>query len=192
LVTDNDEWSSHAPTALLPRDTAPSAQSTQEYLGPEPVCNFIANIKRYVYWEGHVVAQMIEALRYKPEGRGFDSRWCHWNFSLTYSFRAHYGPGVDSDSNRNEYQEYFLGGKGGRCVGLTTLPPSCAVYLEIWESEPPATLRTRNGIALPLHLPLRLLGFENRTVQLIHFTHKKILQYAFFINFQIFETDEIG
>jgi hypothetical protein len=29
------------------------------------------------------VAQLIEALRYKPEGRGFDSRWCHWNFSLT-------------------------------------------------------------------------------------------------------------
>ena len=36
------------------------------------------------------------------------------------------GPGVDSASNRREYQEYFLGGKGGRCVGLTTLPPSCA------------------------------------------------------------------
>jgi hypothetical protein len=29
------------------------------------------------------VAQSVEALRYKPEGRGFDSRWCHWNFSLT-------------------------------------------------------------------------------------------------------------
>jgi len=29
-------------------------------------------------------------------------------------------------SNRNEYQEYFLGDKGGRCVGLTTLPPSGA------------------------------------------------------------------
>ena len=24
------------------------------------------------------------------------------------SFRSHYGPGVDSSSNRNEYQEYFL------------------------------------------------------------------------------------
>ena len=24
------------------------------------------------------------------------------------SFRPHYGPGVDSASNRNEYQEYFL------------------------------------------------------------------------------------
>jgi len=35
-------------------------------------------------------------------------------------FRSHYGPGVDSASNRNEYQEYFLGGKGGRCVRLKT------------------------------------------------------------------------
>ena len=23
---------------------------------------------------------MVEALLYKPEGGGFDSRWCHWNF----------------------------------------------------------------------------------------------------------------
>jgi hypothetical protein len=35
--------------------------------------------------------------------------------------------GVDSASNRNEYQEYFLGVKCGRCVRLTTLPPYCAV-----------------------------------------------------------------
>jgi len=27
------------------------------------------------------------------------------------SFRSHYGPGVDSSSNRNEYQEHFLGVK---------------------------------------------------------------------------------
>jgi hypothetical protein len=26
---------------------------------------------------------VVEALRYKPKGRGIDSRWCHWNFSLT-------------------------------------------------------------------------------------------------------------
>jgi hypothetical protein len=31
---------------------------------------------------GHMVAQLVEALRYKPGGRGFDSRWCHCNFSL--------------------------------------------------------------------------------------------------------------
>jgi hypothetical protein len=26
---------------------------------------------------------VIKALHYKPAGRGFDSRWCHWNFSVT-------------------------------------------------------------------------------------------------------------
>jgi len=46
------------------------------------------------------------------------------------SFRSHYGPGADSASNRNEYQEYFLGVKRGRCVRLTTLPPSCAVVMK--------------------------------------------------------------
>jgi hypothetical protein len=29
---------------------------------------------------GYAVMQLVEALRYKPEGRGFDSRWQHWNF----------------------------------------------------------------------------------------------------------------
>jgi len=43
---------------------------------------------------------------------------CHWIFSLTQFFRPHYGPGVDSASNRNEYQEYFLGGKGDLCIWL--------------------------------------------------------------------------
>jgi hypothetical protein len=52
-------------------------------------------------------------------------------------FHSHCSPGVDSASNRNEYQEYFLGGKRGRCVWLTTLPPSCADCLEIWEPQPP-------------------------------------------------------
>ena len=36
----------------------------------------------YSYKE-HAVAQSVEALRYKPEVRGFDSPWCHWKFSLT-------------------------------------------------------------------------------------------------------------
>ena len=92
------------------------------------------------------MAQLVEALRYKPEGRGFDSRWCHCNFSLTETFRPHYGPGVDSASNRNEYREYFLGVKSGQCVGLTTLPPTCADCLEIWEPQPPGTLWACSGL----------------------------------------------
>jgi hypothetical protein len=38
------------------------------------------------------------------------------------------------------------GGKGGRCVGVTTLPPSCADCLEIWEPQPPGTLRACPGL----------------------------------------------
>ena len=37
--------------------------------------------------------------------------------------------GSTQTSNRNEYQEYFLGVKSGRCVRLTTLAPSCAVVM---------------------------------------------------------------
>jgi hypothetical protein len=29
---------------------------------------------------GYVVAQLIEALRYKVEGCSFDSQWGHWDF----------------------------------------------------------------------------------------------------------------
>ena len=64
----------------------------------------------------------------------------NWNFSLS-SFRLHSGPRVNSDSNRNEYRKYFLGGKVGRSVGLTILPPSCADYLENREPQPSANLR---------------------------------------------------
>ena len=41
--------------------------------------NFQYNFRRYIT-AGHAVAQWVDALRYKPEGRGFDSRWCHWIF----------------------------------------------------------------------------------------------------------------
>jgi hypothetical protein len=54
------------------------------------------------------VAQLVEALRFKPASRGFDSRWCHWNFSLTSSFRLTMALGSTQSLNRNEYQEYFL------------------------------------------------------------------------------------
>jgi hypothetical protein len=45
--------------------------------------NFKTLKSRFQWDRRRVVAQLVEAVRYKPEGRGFDSRWCHWNFSLT-------------------------------------------------------------------------------------------------------------
>jgi len=69
-------------------------------------------------------------------------------FIAIKSFRSHCGPGVDSASNRNEYQEHFLGGKGDRCVRLTTLPPSCAVVMKSGNLnflEPSGPLQACNG-----------------------------------------------
>ena len=35
------------------------------------------------YYTGARGGVVVKALRYKPAGRGFDSRWGHWNFSVT-------------------------------------------------------------------------------------------------------------
>jgi hypothetical protein len=69
---------------------------------------------------------VVKALCYKPEDRGFETRW--GEFFIYLFLPAALGPGVHSASNRNEYQEQkkkcFWGVTCGRWVGLTTLPPS--------------------------------------------------------------------
>jgi hypothetical protein len=101
---------------------------------------------------GSAVAQYVEALRYKTEGRGFDSRWCLWNSGPTLALGStqpltemrksspitglEWPRGfqeVKVTSNRNAYREYLLRGKGSWCIGLTTSQHSCADCLEIWE-----------------------------------------------------------
>jgi len=67
-------------------------------------------------------------------------------FIDTKSFRSHYGPGVDSASNRNEYQENFL--VVCKADKLTTILCRCH---EIW--EPSGPLQACNGTDLPLPLP---------------------------------------
>ena len=58
--------------------TFEQSRGITRYLHPEYNV-IIYHISR---WE-LAVSQLVEALRCKPEGRGFDIRWCHWNFPLT-------------------------------------------------------------------------------------------------------------
>ena len=70
--------------------------------------NFICiYIHTYTHRERrHAVAQLVEALRYKPEGRVFEFGWCHWDPSGHIM-----ALGSISDCKRNEYQGYNLGVK---------------------------------------------------------------------------------
>ena len=89
--------------------------------------------------------QLVKALRYKPEGSRFDSRWCHSNFSLIFptgrTMALVLTKPVTEMSTRN-----ISRGKVGRCVGLTTLSPSCADCIEIWEPQPTGTVRASPGL----------------------------------------------
>ena len=56
----------------------------------------------------------------------------------------------------------FPGGKGGPCLRLTTLPPSCAVIMKFGNLnflEPSGPLRACNGTALPL--PFWIMDSQN-------------------------------
>jgi hypothetical protein len=52
----------------------------------------------------------------------FPMRSLDFFFQLTYSLQPHHGPGLDSASNRNEYQESSCEVKGGRRLRLTSTP----------------------------------------------------------------------
>jgi len=95
----------------------------------------------------YAVAQSVEALRYKPEGRGFDSPMVSLEFFIDVILPAALWPrGLTQPLTEMITRNISREGKGGRCVGLTTLPLSSAECLEIWEPQTPGTLRVFPGL----------------------------------------------
>ena len=68
-------------------------------------CDCGSTVVKVLCYSGTAVAQWLRrcATYQKVDGSIPDD--VIENLSLTHSFRSHYGPAVDSDSNRNEYQE---------------------------------------------------------------------------------------
>jgi hypothetical protein len=95
-----------------------------------------------------MVAWLVEALRNKLEGHGFNSRGCHWNISLTQYTTSGCTMALGSTQPLAEMSTRSISwdGKGSRCIGLTTLPPSRADCLEIWDPQPPGALRVCLGL----------------------------------------------
>jgi hypothetical protein len=97
-----------------------------------------------VMW-GHGVTQLVEALRYKQEGRGIDSRWCHLNFHLhNPSGRTMVLESTQPQSEMSTRNN--SSGKASRCEGLTTLPPLCADFIKIWKPQHPGILGACQGL----------------------------------------------
>jgi len=43
---------------------------------------YARNVSPYREFVGDCGSTVVKVLRYNSEGRWFDSRWCHWSFSL--------------------------------------------------------------------------------------------------------------
>jgi hypothetical protein len=63
------------------------------------------------------VTQWLRCCATNPKVAGSISAGVSVFFIDMKSFRSRYGPGVDSASDRNEYQEYFLGAKAAGAKG---------------------------------------------------------------------------
>jgi len=93
---------------------------------------------------------VVKVLYYKSEGRWFDPSWCQWIFHWHNPFDRTMA--LESTQPLTEMSTRSISrGKGGRCVRLTTLPPSCAVVTKSGNLnflEPSGPLRACNGTAL--------------------------------------------
>jgi hypothetical protein len=99
-------------------------------------------------------------------------------FLLAQFSRAHYEPGLDLCSNSNEYQEYILVGKCGRCIRLIFLTISCATVLKFDIDNLPelsGTVQACTGIVSPvIWVPYSFISFNCSLEPLFSFTYKAV------------------
>jgi hypothetical protein len=101
--------------------------------------------------EGHAVAQLVERLFYKPEGRGFDSHWSDWKFPLTHPRPPPPAAALWPWGRLSLQQKWVPGIFPGRVRWPVLRAENLIIFvcdcLTIWEPQPPGALGHCTGIA---------------------------------------------
>jgi len=77
----------------------------------------VVNLLLFKSLRGTAVAQWLRCCATNRKVAGSIPAGVSGFFIDIKNFRSHYGPGVDSASNRNEYQKYFFGVKAAGALG---------------------------------------------------------------------------
>ena len=102
--------------------------------------------KSEIFFTGHAVAQLLRhfATRRKVTGSIPDGviGIFHWHNPSCRTISL----GLTQPPTEMSTRNISLRGRGGRCVWLTTLPPSCADCLKIWDLHLPRILLAYPGL----------------------------------------------
>jgi len=112
-------------------------------------CNSLR--KGLKHQEGQAVALLVDASRYKPEGRGFYSRWSYWIFFYSHNPSGRtmsQGPTqlLKEMSTRNN----LLEDKGDHSINHTNVRLNVSIFLKSRSLnflEPSGTVQDYRGIA---------------------------------------------
>ena len=133
---------------------------------------------------GHVLAQLVEALHYNPEGRGFHFRWCtgifHWHNPSGRTMALGLTQSLTEMSTRNiSWRVKAAGAYGWQPYHLQVSIVLKSGSLNLL--EPSGPVQACNGIALPYFLYSTCRGYRKRISSFCCSVANVTPQYVWFV-----------